>query len=134
MSILSFEKGDYESALQKFNKTFSRLTPNHEPNIFQAICLLKTGRIREAVRQFNRIKNWPMSDLAYQMSFVPGGRFYGYINNVKAHYWLGIAYEELGEKDKAIEEYKTFLDTWKDADFNSPEINDAKVRLEKLKT
>ena len=133
-SMLSFEKGDYNLALDKFNKTFSKLKPNHEPNIFQAICLLKTGQIQKAVKQFNLIKNWPMFDLSYQMIWVPGGKFYGYINNVKAHYWLGIAYEKLGKKDKAIDEYKTFLDIWKDADFNSPEINDAKVRLEKLKT
>jgi serine/threonine protein kinase/Flp pilus assembly protein TadD len=131
-SMLSYEEGDYELALEKFNKTFSELKPNHEPNIFQAICLLKTGRIQEAVAQFNRIKNWPMSDLTYQMVWVPGGKFYGYINNVKAHYWLGIAYEKLGEKEKALKEYKTFLSIWKDADFNSQELNDAKARIQKL--
>jgi hypothetical protein len=59
---------------------------------------------------------------------------YGYIPNVKAHYWLGVAYQKLGEKEMAIKEYKIFLDTWKDADFNSPELNDAKIRLQKLRT
>ncbi len=127
LSILSFEEGNYELALEKFNKTFSKLYPNHEPNLFHAICLLKTGRIQDAVEQFNRIKNWPMS--LYQMNWVPGGKYYGYINNVKAHYWLGVAYEKLGEKEKAINEYKTFLDTWKDADFNSPEIKSAHIRV-----
>ena len=131
-AVLSYEKGDYEIAREKFDKTFSKLKPRHEPNIFQAVCLLKTGRIREAKAKFDIIKNWPMTDLSYQVLFVPGDRFYGYINNVKAHYWLGIAYEKLGEKDKAKSEYKTFLDTWKDADFNSPELGDAKIRLANL--
>ncbi len=131
-AVLSYEKGDYEIALEKFNKTFSKLKPRHEPNIFQAVCLLKTGRIKEAKAKFEIIKNWPMTDLSYQILFVPGDRFYGYINNVKAHYWLGIAYEKLGENDKASKEYKVFLDTWKDADFNSPELGDAKIRLANL--
>ncbi len=134
LATIYFEKGEYEPALQNFNKAFSKLKPNHEPNIFYAICLLKTGRIQEAVAQFNRLKNWPMNDDSYQQLFVPGGKWYAYIYNVKAHYWLGVAYEKLGKKEKAIKEYKIFLDTWKDADFDSPEIKDAKIRLQELGT
>ncbi len=131
-SIISFEKGEYKRAIERFNKAFSELKPNHEPNIFYTICLLKTGRIKEAVTQFNRIKNWPMNDMSYQQTLVPGGKYYGYINNVKAHYWLGVAYERLDEKEKAIKEYKIFLDTWKDADFDSPEIKNAQITVAKL--
>lgn len=131
-AVLSYEKGEYVPAIEKFNKAFSKLTPNHEPNIFQAICLLKSGRIQEAVTQFNRVKNWPITYYCYRQQFVPGERFYGYIYNVKAHYWLGVAYEKLGEKERAIKEYKIFLDTWKDADFNSPEIKNADKRVAEL--
>ena len=49
-----------------------------------------------------------------------------------AHYWLGVAYEQQGNKEKAINEYKKFMDIWKDADFNSPEMKDAKTRVAKL--
>jgi serine/threonine protein kinase/tetratricopeptide (TPR) repeat protein len=131
-SVLSYEEGDYQLALDKFNETFSKVRPLHEPHIFQAICLVKTGRLKDAEAEFIRIKNWPMTDLCFSLHFVPGGVFYGYIYNVKAHYWLGVTYEKLGEKDKAKREYKTFLDIWKDADFNSPELSDAKIRLAKL--
>ncbi len=131
-AILSFEEGNYELALERFNETASKMHPLHEPNLFYGICLLKTGRIKQAEAEFNRMKDWPMTDLSYQFYFVPGGAFYGYISNVKAHYWLGVTYEKLGEKKKAEKEYRNFLDTWKDADFNSPELNDAKIRLAKL--
>ena len=132
-AILLYEEGKYELAIEKFNEAFSMLMkPIHEPNIFYAICLLKTGQRSEAVTQFNRIKNWPIDYSSYELPYVPGAKFYSYINNVKAHYWLGVAYEKLGEKEKAISEYKTFLETWKDADFNSPELKDAKMRLQKL--
>ena len=134
LAVISFEKGEYELAIEKFKKAFSQLVPNHEPNIFYAICLLKTGRIQEAINHLNRVKNWPLNDKSYQQGIVPGGRYYAYIYNVKAHYWLGVAYEKLDEKEKAIQEYKIFLNTWKDADFDSPEIKDAKVRLKRLET
>ena len=132
LATISFEKGEYEPALKKFNTAFSQLAPNHEPNIFYAICLLKVGHIQKAVIQLNRIKNWPLNDQSYQQPIVPGGKYYAYISNVKSHYWLGVAYEKLGEKENAIKEYKTFLNTWKDADFDSPELKDAKARLQKL--
>jgi len=133
-AIISYEKGNYELAIEKFNKLFSELKPNHEPNLFYAICLLKTGRIHEAVTQLNRIKNWPMASAFFtnNLQWAPGASFYGYIYNVKAHYWLGVAYEKLGEKEKAIKEYKIFLNTWKDADFNSPEIKNARLRISGL--
>jgi tetratricopeptide (TPR) repeat protein len=44
-------------------------------------------------------------------------------------YLLGTAYEALGQADKAIEQYRRFLETWKNADVASAEIDDAKARL-----
>jgi serine/threonine protein kinase/tetratricopeptide (TPR) repeat protein len=50
------------------------------------------------------------------------------------HYRLGNLYEQRGLKDKAAEQYKKFLEIWKEADPGSPEVEDAKVRLAKLGT
>jgi serine/threonine protein kinase/predicted Zn-dependent protease len=133
-AIISFEEGKYELTIEKFKNIFSNLRPNHEPNLFYAVSLLKTGLIPESIEELSRIKKWPLNSILYWNEWAPGGLCYGYIPNVKAHYWLGVAYEKLGEKEKAIKEYKIFLDTWKEADFDSPEIKDAKVRLEKLDT
>jgi serine/threonine protein kinase len=132
-ALVSFEEGKYELSIEKFKNVYSKIRPNHEPNLFYAVSLLKTGLISEAVEELNRLKNWPMDPDLYWNPFVTGELFYAYIPNVKAHYWLGVAHEKLGEKEKAIKEYKIFLNTWKDADFNSPEIKDAKVRLKNLK-
>jgi TolA-binding protein len=63
---------------------------------------------------------------------VIGSIAYWPVQAVKAHYWLGVAYEQQGNKKEAVKEYKKFLKIWKDADFDSPEITDANRRVLKL--
>jgi len=50
------------------------------------------------------------------------------------HYELAKLYEEKGLKAKTIGQYEKFLDIWKNADADRPELTDAKERLAKLKT
>ena len=52
----------------------------------------------------------------------------------KYHFLLGKLYEEKGEKAKAIEQYEVFLEFWKDADPDMPELGEAKKRLSSLQS
>jgi tetratricopeptide (TPR) repeat protein/TolB-like protein len=52
----------------------------------------------------------------------------------KHRYELAKLYEEKGNKMKAVKEYEKFLDIWKNADADRPELIDAKKRLTNLKT
>jgi len=51
----------------------------------------------------------------------------------KYHFRLAKLYEENALKDKAIKHYKKFLDLWKDADPDIPEVEEARKRLDGMK-
>ena len=131
-ALVSLEEGNLSIALQKFRRFEQILPPNHEPNIFYAICLLKMGQTKEAVNELQKLVYWQGTNDIYLMGKIPGEIPYWPIQSVKAHFWLGAAYQKQGKHLKAISEYEKFLDIWKDADFNSPEIKVAKARLAKL--
>ena len=50
-----------------------------------------------------------------------------------AHLQLGRAYAMAGENTKAISAYEDFLSLWKDADPDTPILQEAKVEFAKLK-
>jgi len=51
----------------------------------------------------------------------------------KSFYFLGKIYEAKSDNQLAIKNYEKFLDLWKDADEDLPDLIDAKKRLAKLK-
>jgi tetratricopeptide (TPR) repeat protein/TolB-like protein len=59
-------------------------------------------------------------------------RMYWTTWSVQIHYWLGLAYEESRWYTEAKQEYRTFLDTWSNAGMVTPEMRDARERLERL--
>ncbi len=84
---------------------------------------LESGRLGEAVAVLEKA----LSRYDYVRATWP-------ILSVKAHYLLGLAYEKSGWTKKAIEQYETFLDIWKDADPGIQEVEDAEARLARLKS
>jgi serine/threonine protein kinase/Tfp pilus assembly protein PilF len=52
--------------------------------------------------------------------------------SVLIHYTAGVAFEEAGQMERAIEQYRTFLDLWKNAGNVFPELEDARQRLRRL--
>ncbi|MEE9464671.1 MAG: adenylate/guanylate cyclase domain-containing protein [Candidatus Neomarinimicrobiota bacterium] len=52
----------------------------------------------------------------------------------KSFYLLGKIYEQKGDVKAALEHFEKFLDLWKNADEDLPDLIDAKMRYERLKT
>ena len=80
----------------------------------------KSGELDKAQMQYERI-----------ISLTEGRLNFGIIY-AKSFYRLGQIFEQKGWKGKAIEQYEKFLDLWKDANPEQPEIEDVRNRLAKL--
>ena len=132
-ALLAFEKGDHRDAVEKFRESLRPHNPNHAPQIFYAVSLLKTGQTDDAIDELKRVTWWyPISFTPISLGFLSTTEYWP-IAAVKAHYWLGVAYEEKGNTNKAIAEFEKFLQIWKDADKNIPELTDARTRIASLK-
>lgn len=83
---------------------------------------VQSGKLDQAIVEYERL-----------ITFDPNRKDRRLINP-RYHHRLAKLYEERGLKDKAIQRYEKFLDFWKDADEDLPELVDAKVRLAKLKS
>lgn len=88
---------------------------------------LELSRLDEAVVNFEKAISLARYNSGEEYREFPA------IRVVKAHYFLGLAYEKSGWKTKAVEKYQEFLDFWKDADAGMGEVEDAKARLDALK-
>jgi tetratricopeptide (TPR) repeat protein len=89
---------------------------------FFGLTLLDSGRLSEAVEMFEHM----LGSYDETRAKVP-------IWSVKSHYHLAVAYEMSGWKDRAIEQYETFLDIWSEADDGLPAVDEARERLANLK-
>ena len=133
-AVLSYEEGKYRAAVEQFQKAFRPLPPNNSPFLPYAVSLLKIGEVDNAITQLKRLAQWyPFSGGTFNLPNQPLSDRYWPISSVKAHYWLGVAYEQQGDKQKAAKEYEKFVNIWAEADFKSVELQDAKLRLARLK-
>ena len=77
------------------------------------------GKYDKAIAEVTKSQNF----------YAPEFRAYAY---PLGFHLLGKIYEKKGDKQRAIENYEKFLDLWKDADPDLPDLIDAKARLVKL--
>jgi tetratricopeptide (TPR) repeat protein len=85
-----------------------------------ARALAKKGEMQKAVAEYERITAFDPQSSDRRIIFP------------KHLYQLGRLLEQTGQTDIATEKYRRFLDAWKDADTNLPEVLDARQRIAKL--
>ena len=116
-------KGDLDGAIVKFEHTASE-SPKSPANYWLARAYLKAGLSEKAAAKFEE-----------QLAVYNDGWRWCYGDwSVSTYYYLGVAYENLGQPDRATEQYRTFLDLWKAADPEVMARYDAKQRLARLES
>jgi len=128
VGCIEFSKGNFEASAKYLAKAAEQETNPRSISYLRTHFMLarayqESDRLSEAVSEFEKEV---VSNYGY-------GRFFWAIWAVKAHYYLGLAYEKSGWNKKAVEQYEEFLEIWKDADPGIPEVEDAEERLKKLR-
>jgi len=102
-----------DEAIENFKLAVSHRPPTWNFDAWEdctANAYLQVGRLDEAIAEYQRIedlnRNYPL-----------------------LHYHLGQAYERKGQREAARSEYEHFLQDWKDADPDGPEVVAAKKSL-----
>ncbi len=119
--VINLAKGDRESAISDFRRAAE------EADDFAAYYMLglgyfNDGRYIEAINALEKKLNGFASMKVFRGVWV-----------VKAHYYLGVAYEQLNTPDKAIEYYEKFITFWGHRNPPSELVQDARIRLVRLR-
>ena len=120
LACIEYEKGNFDSAVALNQKITGTRNSGYLRDL--GLYYLKAGRLSDAVSTLEECLG------RYDRINLGNPEWY-----VITHYWLGQAYEQSGWTDKAIEQYETFLDIWKNADTGLESVEDAKARLARLK-
>jgi eukaryotic-like serine/threonine-protein kinase len=126
--LIDLEKGDYAAAVDNLIKTsgvydseeFSGVSSQANYFFPLASAYYGSGDLSKARATFEKLTN------------LTAGRWDSGDLYAKGFYWLGKIAEQQKDKARARENYRRFLDLWKDADPGFPEVDDARKRLADL--
>jgi serine/threonine protein kinase/Tfp pilus assembly protein PilF len=126
VGMIECERKNFSPAIDSLEKALSLVSEgplDMPPDFIEPLALAyyrvgDMNRAREEYEKITRIK----------MGRIDSGDIYA-----KSFYMLGKIAEQQGDKGRAVENYRKFLDLWKDADPGLPEVEDARKRLAGLK-
>ncbi len=130
---ISLEEGNWQAALENFEHALrirGGISREKEPKSgvslddihnMLAETYLRQKNFKAAIQEYNKMNDLPVGNWqADEFMWA------------KRHYKMAIAYKMMKDLSNAKREYEIFLQLWKDADPDIPEIIDAKKRLASL--
>jgi tetratricopeptide (TPR) repeat protein len=121
MSELLIIKGEYDSSVTLMEKIYNPVS-DFRVALKMGQSYLAAGNTNKAISVFEKA----MSRYDENQRYYPERLVLGY-------YYFAQAYEAAGRTEDAIEQYEIFLDIWKNADEGLKSVEDAKIRLARLK-
>ncbi|MFQ5636651.1 MAG: protein kinase [bacterium] len=114
--------GQYEAALKNFQISFDSSWPGTRVSVGCELARgwLEAGQNEKAIESIEKCQQY----FVYNQNRA--------VMYSRSFYLLGTIYEKMDNFKRAIENYEIFLQLWKDADEELPELLDAKARLKKL--
>jgi tetratricopeptide (TPR) repeat protein/TolB-like protein len=118
---LALDRHETDAAIRSLAQAEALLLPNVGPNVQVWFTLgsayLAAGNYTEAATRFNRVVT-----SGFQRLFEP-------VAYVRSFYFLGQIAEKQGNREKAREHYRRFLEYWKDGDMDRDKVADAQKKL-----
>jgi tetratricopeptide (TPR) repeat protein len=118
-------QGQYEDAIKAFQggRSMDRILVDYD----LALCYVEARQNKRAVEAIEKMQQpiFVFQDLNFF--------WHRAVVYPRSSYLLGQIYENMGNLKLAIENYEKFLDLWKNADEDLPDLMEAKSRLVKLK-
>jgi tetratricopeptide (TPR) repeat protein len=129
MGTIEMERRNYNRAIQSFEEAIALLPSPVEqqgyyhPWFFDSLAqaYFRKGDLDKALAEYEKIS-------ALTLHRLEAGNFYA-----GSFYWQGKIDQQKGQKKKALEKYTKFLELWKDADPDIPEVQDARTQLASVK-
>jgi tetratricopeptide (TPR) repeat protein len=125
MGHIALARGRYDEAITHFKTGASHTAPDNAGwavlRLDLALAFIEAKRYAEAIDVYDAtLERTPSLE-------------YIVVEHVNGYYYLGLAYENTGDRRKAIENYERFLDIRSVADPGVPLVDDARQRLERLR-
>jgi serine/threonine protein kinase/Tfp pilus assembly protein PilF len=129
MGQIAFERGELSNALIHFKEALSLLPFQYpeEKRIGHALFIDSLASTYYKQRDFDKARE----EYEKIISLTIGRLYYGDLY-ARSFYMLGKIYQEKGLEEKAKENYQKFLDIWKNADSEFPELRDARKHMSSL--
>jgi superkiller protein 3 len=122
VGVLAWQRGDLDSALAAMQRGVE-MEPSFLGRYYLGRAYLAAEKPQRAIDTFNAL-----------LKVYDSPRSFHGIESVRIHYHLGLAYEQLGQTEEAVEQFSAFLDIWRDADHNPAALDDARRRLDRLRS
>ena len=122
-AVETYSSGNYGTAIERLSK-IEVASPYIQ--YYQAMCYDAINQPGTAITILEELrKNYSSFEFGLYQEYADVA--------AKSYYLTGKVYEKTNDRRKAIQSYERFLEIWKHADANIPELVDAKKRLAALK-
>ncbi len=129
LGMIAFEKGNLKESIPYLRQAAQSLySPEDNLPRLQSYFFYTLAQAYYQAENLNGARGELEKILSLNLGRIEDGNFYAV-----SLYTLGRIFEQLGQKETAIDHFERFLDLWKDADPEIPEVNDTRKRLSALK-